>query len=91
MNHEVYWVMASLGVFIFGSIWMFMALHYREQRKRDALLSQPLLSPEVREASHKVSNEATKLRSGLRKMADSPDPINALVQAMTGRGSHHHD
>lgn len=49
---------------------------------------QNLVPHEVRERSHEVANEATKLRAGLRRISESSDPIRALVEAMVG---HHHD
>jgi hypothetical protein len=81
---EIYLLAAVIALFIFGSVWMFMALHYRERRKRDAIKQQPIVSPEVRSASHGLSNEATKLRAGLKRISESPDPIRALVEAMAG-------
>jgi hypothetical protein len=45
---------------------------------------QNLVPHEVRERSHEVANEATKLRAGLKRISDSPDPIRALVEAMAG-------
>lgn len=81
---ESYWLIMVIMLFIFGSIWMFMSLHYRERRKRDALDREPLVSQEVREASHKLANEATRLRVVTRRISDSDDPVGALVRAMTG-------
>jgi len=40
--------------------------------------------PRVREASHDLSNEATKLRAVTRMISDSPDPLMALLKVMTG-------
>lgn len=81
---EGYWLIIAIMVFIFCSIWMFMSLHYRERRKRDALKREPLVSPEVRAASHQLANEATKLRAVTKSISESGDPVGALVRAMTG-------
>lgn len=40
------------------------------------------LDKEVRERSHEVANTITVVRSGLKYIARSPDPIKALLEAM---------
>ncbi len=86
---SVEWLSVIITLFIIGSIWMFLGLHFR--RKRDAVEREPLVSNEVRAASHEVSNEATKLRAVTRTISDSDDPLAALVSAMTGqRYERHH-
>jgi hypothetical protein len=63
--------------------WMILMVARRRCRARNNLVPH-----EVRERSHEVANEATKLRAGLRKIANSPDPISELIHAMAG---HRHD
>lgn len=39
---------------------------------------------EVRDTSHAVKNEVMQVRAGLKQISKSPDPVRALVIAMTG-------
>lgn len=40
---------------------------------------------EVSKTSHEVKNEVMKVRAGLKEISRSPDPVKALVDAMTGQ------
>jgi hypothetical protein len=59
--------------------WMIFRVARARRRVRENLVPH-----EVRERSHEVANEATKLRAGLRRISKSSDPIKALVEAMAG-------
>lgn len=47
-------------------------------------IRENLVSTEVSEKSLEVANEVTMLRTGLQRIARSPDPIKALIEAMSG-------
>lgn len=67
--------------FIAGSLAMFLRLHIVRRR--------PLVSPEVRELSHRLSNETMQLQARVDRIKSEDDPMDALLRAMTGRRYRH--
>jgi hypothetical protein len=91
MKVEIYcWLVAAMGATILVSIWIFARLHYYERRRRDAVSQEPLVSSEVRESTHELANETTKLRAGLHKMSQAPNPIAAFVSSVVSSHNHEH-
>jgi hypothetical protein len=54
---------------------------------------RPFIPPEIRELSHEIRNERTKLRANLVKLSRHPEPEKELARIMrgeNGRESTHH-
>lgn len=54
-------------------------------KRRQLKNSSDLLPSAVTETADQVSEQSAKLRVGLKRIADSPDPIRSLLEAMSGR------
>ena len=72
----------GLGVFLFvlASAWLFWRLYF----VRKILETETHAAKEVREASHELSNEATKFKQTARRISESTDPYAALIDALGG-------
>lgn len=76
-----YVVAIAVVVFVLLSTSMFAALYHH--RKREIVNGRPLLSMEVRKASHEVSNEVQKLTIVTKRISATDDPIATLVASVT--------
>lgn len=76
------WIMV-LVVMTFVSVGAIVFRMVRARRQVD----EP---PAVREGSHEVANEATKVRAGLHKISQSQDPLQELLSRMTGHQYERH-
>ena len=68
---------AGLAGVVLLVVWLWALQRVRAVRNR-------AIPDEVKERSHEVKNEVMKIRAGLRQISKSPDPVRALVDAMTG-------
>ena len=82
------WTWIVIFAFVAGSVALFVVLYRRRAKCRRAVIhSEPLLPTDIREKTHELKNEATKLRMVTRRISRQDDPIGALLQAMTGHGN----
>lgn len=76
---EACWTSIASVIFLTAiALILYRILKTRQERKNN------LVPESVREHSHEQANETTKLRSGLRRIANSPDPLAELVRSITG-------
>lgn len=73
-------VVAALSAFA-GIVILVVRHRHRPRVTSD----QELVPPSVREASHDLSNESTKLRAVARLIRRSHDPFETLERAMRGK------
>lgn len=70
----------SAFTLIIGLAWVLALRSVRNTK------SNKMIASIVSDKSHEVKNRVMEVRAGLRQISRSPDPMKALIDAMTGRG-----
>lgn len=77
---------ADVVLLVSLTLLMVAGIAWIAHRRRRSAVETTIIAPEVQKQLHQMKNEAAVLRAGLRRIADSEDPLDALVRAITRNG-----
>lgn len=77
----------EIVIMIFFAVLTFLGIFWVAYRRHQSIVetSTNPIPTIVKEQSHQVKNEVTKVRAGLRRIANADDPLEALVSAIRSR------
>lgn len=69
-------------IFALTSLFLIIRLH-RIKKEIHKVEEFPIMSNEIKEASHEMANQIFKLRSGLNRISRAENPMEALIAAIS--------
>lgn len=76
-------VLLVAAAFIVTAALLWLRLH-RVKVRVEIIANSPAVPASVMDASHDLKRQSVKLRGGLRRLARSEKPIDALIDAISG-------